>query len=228
MTSAALVVPKAQRALVNYWPSDKSNNFGPKFCRYAMPWFEQFWHEHSRYPSDEEIMKRFGCSSPQVGKLNTHRFWLRALDSRGISRPGFERNVLSDKQIAAITLITNFNVVENLPEKLASIGVSEEQLNGWLKNPDYKAALQARADTVLSNVSVDATTELARLIKRGNFNAIKFYFEITGQAQSQEAVDVKRAMQILIEAVQKHVKDPELLKVISEEVQAQRSIQGLV
>ena len=225
-----------QRGLVSYWPKPKKTkngqpikpNFGPKFSRYAMPWFESYWHNNGRYPSDGEIMDRFGCSLDQVRQLNTHRFWLGALQRRGITPPGLGLEFeLTDKQIAAISLITNFNILEPLPVKLASIGVTEEELDGWYKNPTFKDALRNRADTVLSNVSTDATVELARAIKKGNFAAIKFYFEITGQTQSQEAVDVKRAMQILIEAVQKHVKDDAVLEAIASEVQSQRAIQGL-
>lgn len=218
-----------QRGLVSFWPG-KSNNFGPKFTSKAMPWFEQYWHERGRYPDNEEIMDRFGCSLAQVHLLNRHRFWLQSLDRRGISRPslsGAGVPELTDKQIAAISLITNFNILEPLPQKLASIGVTEEELDGWYKNAAFKTALRNRADTVLDNVSTDASVELARAIKKGDFRAIKFYFEITGQTQSQEALDVKRAMQILIEAVQKHVKDDATLEAIASEVQSMRAIQGL-
>lgn len=214
-----------QRGLVSYWPT-KNNNFGPRFTRYAMPWFENFWHEKKQYPSDGEIMERFGCSLEQVKKLNSHKFWLQALDRRGIGRPGlgFE---LTDRQVAAISLITNFNVLEPLPIRLAAIGVTEEELAGWYDNPVFQNSLRNRADSVLENVSTDATVELARAIKKGDFRAIKFYYEITGRAQSQEAVDIKRAMQVLIEAVQKHVKDDTVLEAIASEVQSMRAIQGL-
>lgn len=223
-----------QRGLVPYWPASvtkngnpKTPNFGPKFSRYAMPWFEQYWHSKHKYPSDGEIMERFGANLKQVQQLNTHRFWLQALDRRGIARPGLTALELTDRQIAAISLITNFNNLEPLPVKLASIGITEEELNGWYQNPLFENALRERADNVLGSVSTDATVELARAIKKGDFRAIKFYFEITGQAQSREAVDIKRAMQILVEAVQKHVKDEAVLDAIGAEVQTMRAIQGL-
>jgi hypothetical protein len=224
VSTSTEIVP-VQRGLVPYWPA-KNNNFGPKFVRYAMGWFEMYWHENRRYPSNEEIMDRFGASLQQVQTLNRHRFWLESLDRRGIERPGCGLE-LSDKQVAAIAMITNFNILEPLPIKLASIGVTEEELDGWYKNPLFKRALQNRADSVLDNVSIDADVELARAIKKGDFRAIKFYFEITGKANSQEVVDVRRAMQVLIEAVQKHVKDPEVLEAIATEVQSLRAISGV-
>lgn len=200
-------------------------NFGPKFSRRAMPWFEEFWHNYQRYPEAHEIMARFGCTLQQVSKLNTHRYWLECLKNRGIALPGISG--LTDKQIAAISMLTNFNVVEPMEEKMAQIGVTEEELNGWYQNPEFQKALSVRADNVLRNVSSTATVELARGIKKGDFRFIKFYYEITGQAQSPEAVNVKQAMQILVEAVQKHVKDPEVLKAIGMEVDSLRKLRGL-
>ena len=223
------VVPVPTRAVVNYWPKD-NKNFGPKFVRKAMPWFEQFWHENSRYPAPEEIMARFGCTLQQVNLLNRHKFWLQSLSVRGIALPTLSDTgiqELTDKQIAAITMLTNFNDLEPMDQKMAAIGVTTEELNGWYQNPYFKRALQNRADTVLDNVSSTATVELARGIQKGDFRFIKFYYEITGQAQSPEAVNVKQAMQILVEAVQKHVKDPELLKKIGDEVNAMRAVRGL-
>ncbi len=61
-------------------------------------------------------------------------------------------------------------------------------------------------------------------MKNGNINALKFYWEITGRSQSPELVNVKMMMMKVIEAVQKHVKDPAVLAAIGEEIQqAQRA-----
>ena len=91
----------------------------------------------------------------------------------------------------------------------------------------FKDALSVRSDEVLNHVSIDANITLAQLIQAGDFRATKFYFEITGKASSPEAINVKQTMQILIEAVQKHVKDPKVLQAIAEEVNNVRSIQSL-
>lgn len=216
------VVPKALPE--NKFPT--SGSIGPQFVKRIMPWFEQYYFAKKVYPGAAEIIQRFGFTLEQVNQLNSHKFWLRALDNRGITRPGREPHELSERQIAAITIITNFHDVRNPVAKLASIGVSEEELNGWYQNVFFKAELNARADEILDHVAPDATAALAQAIKRGNFQAIKFYYEITGKAQSPEAVNLKQAMQVLIEAVQKHVKDPAVLEAIASEVQSIRQVQG--
>lgn len=214
-----------------YWPVQDKNtkryNYGPKFVRFAMPWFETYFYKYKKYPPNDAIMEQFGCSLEEVTALNLHKFWLGALDRRGITKPGYEEWYLTERQTAAIAIITNFSDVRDPQVKLAQIGVSVAELDGWHQNPHFQTALRDRADSVLDNVSADATAELARQVRQGSFPALKFYFEITGRAQSPEAVNVKQAMALLIEAVQKHVKDPEVLKAIADEVQTLRSLKGI-
>lgn len=205
------------------WPKQ----IGPKFVNRVMPWVERFYHERHRHPEKSELIQKFGFTPEQAETLLTNKFYHGCLKRRGIMLPHVDPNLLTDRQIAAIAILTNFNDTRHPLAKLVDLGVTEDELNGWYANPAFNEERRRRADTILDNVAPDATAELARAIKRGNFQAIKFYYEITGQAQSPEAVNVKQAMQILIEAVQKHVKDPEVLKAIGEEVQTKRAISGL-
>lgn len=219
-TSLVAAMPKAAKLPENKFPKE----VGPAFAKKVMPWFEQYWHDKGKYPSETDIITRFGWTVAQVELLNKSKFWLLALDRRGITRPSHSADHLTDRQIAAITILTNFSDLRPPVARLSAIGVSEEELNGWYANPHFKQELTKRADDILHNIYPEAQTELARMIKKGNFNALKFYYEITGRAQSPEAVNLKQAMQILVEAVQKHVKDPEVLEAIAAEVQ---SIRGL-
>lgn len=206
------------------WP--KTSNIGPKFIEKAMPWFENFWHTSKRYPSKSEIIQHFGFTPEQVTALNNHKFWLTCLDRRGITRPlslGEELS-LTDRQIAAISILTNFNDTRSPVAKLAKAGITAEELAGWRSNPVFQEALKNWTDDMLDNIAPDAAVELARAIKKGNFPAIKFYYEITGRANSPEAINVKQAMNVLIEAVQKHVKDPEVLQAIANEVNNVRAL----
>ncbi len=189
---------------------------GPQFVKKAMPWFETFWHARGRYPLPDEIMDKFRFTQEQVELLNQSPFWLKSLERRGIAAPVAEE--LSDKQIAAISLITNFSDRRTIPVKLGAIGVTEEQINGWYQNPQFKAALAARTDSVLENAHPEVQAQLIRQIQKGNFQAIKFYYEVTGRAQSQETINLKMAMQQMLEVIQKHVKDPAILSAIANDI----------
>lgn len=225
MTSAALAPVAKSVVPANYWP--KGGTIGPKFVNKVMPWVENFWHQHKRYPSPGDFIDRWNLSLEQIELLNQSKFWLQALDRRGITRPSVANEELSDRQIAAIAVLTNFGDGRSEEARLASLKVTQEELQGWYSNPEFKKQLASRAEDVFHNIAPEANVALARAIKRGNFQAVKFYMEITGKAQTPEMQNLRLAMQHLVEAVQKHVKDPEVLQAIGAEMEALRSMKGL-
>jgi hypothetical protein len=188
---------------------------GPQFVAKAMPWVETFWHAHKRYPLPDEIAQKFGFTLEQVELLNCSTFWNKSLERRGITPVAGD---LSVQQVAAISLITNFTDRRTIPVKLAAIGVTEEQINGWYQNPEFQRELGARTDSVLETAHPEVQAQLIRQIQRGNIQAIKMYYEVTGRAQSQETVNLKLAMQRMLEVIQRHVKDPAVLQSIATEM----------
>ena len=205
----------------------KSGEVGPRLIKRLMPWFESYWHEFHRYPSNAEIISRYGFTLEQVQILESSKFWLQSLDRRGIGRPGRTDLYLTDRQIAAVSIITNFSDTRPLPAKLANAGITEQELDGYYKDPKFAAELKVRSEEILGNVQPNAVAELARQINRGSFPALKFYMEITGQAASPEAINAKKTLQLLIEVVQKHVKNQDTLDAIGDEMQSLIKIQGL-
>lgn len=213
MSSHLAVVPKKGTSLIKF-----PKQVGPQFVNKAMPWFESFWHRLGRYPQPDEIMGHFKFTLEQVELLNLSPYWEKCCAERGMRLP--KQSSLSATQIAAISLITNFSDRRSIPAKLAAIGVTEEQINGWYKDADFKAELAVRTDAVLDNAFPEVQASLMRQVQKGNFQAIKFVYEISGRATSPEQIQIKQTMQHLIEAVQKHVHDPETLQAIAQEVRA--------
>lgn len=192
-------------------------SLGPNFVRKVLPWIELFWHSHKRFPTDTELSAEFGFDSTDLLRLKGSKYLKECLKSRGIRMTD---DFFSEKQVAAIALITNFADTRPVNAKLSGIGVTSEMYNGWLQDPKFKRELAARADDILENVYPEATAALAKKVRSGDMNALKFYFEITGRASSPEAINVKMMMARLIEAVEKHVKDPEILALIANEIRA--------
>lgn len=200
---------------------------GPQLTNKVLPWFETFWHTHKRFPQTSEIRTHFGFSENEVLLLLSSKFFLRCLSARGISPTVTQmgQGQLDSRQLAAIAIITNFSDLRPATFRLEEAGITTEELQGWYSNKTFNEVLAARSEATFANFAPSATAQLGRQIERGNLNAIKFYYEITGRANSPEAINVKRAMQVLIEAVQKHVKDPEVLEAIAREVQAVRALE---
>lgn len=197
------------------WPKD--NKPGPAFVKKILPWVEMFWHNHKRYPTDAELADRFGFDAEQLQVLRYSKFYNDCLKQRGISQV---QEYFTPEQVATIAMVTNFADPRSLDVKLAAIGVTAEQYNGWMANPAFKRELAARADDIMENIYPEAQAQLAKKIRNGHFQALKFYFEVTGRANSPETVNLKLTMQRLVEAVEKHVKDPAILAAIASELQA--------
>lgn len=193
---------------------------GPNFVKKILPWVETFWHRHKRYPSDTELSTQFGMNAADLERLHYSKYYLECLRVRGITR---EAGKLTEKQVAAISLITNFTDTRPNAAKLAGIGVTAEEYNGWMSNQFFKQELANRADEILDNAYPQAQAALAKQVSNDNIQALKFYYEITGRAQTPEMVNVKMLMVKVIEAVQKHVKDPAVLAAIASEIQIAQS-----
>jgi hypothetical protein len=215
------VVPPIQGTSLIKFPKQ----VGPQFVNKAMPWFETFWHRFNRYPLNDEIMGHFKFTLEQVELLNLSPYWKKCCEERGIRLP--QQTSLTPTQVAAISLLTNFSDRRPIPAKMAAIGVTPEQLDGWYKDPEFQRELGVRADSVLEVAFPEVQASLIRQVQKGNFSAIKFYYEITGRATTPEALNVKQTMQHLIEAVQKHVQDPDVLQAIAQEVRALQQVNGL-
>lgn len=224
VVSVAEVIPAAP---IRKLPQLPKQGMSIKFANLMLPFVENFWHSRKTYPDTMTLMQEFGLSREEVIFINQQKMWLKCLDRRGIRRPNVDEDFLSAKQQAVIALITNYHDTRHKSVKLAVVGCSEEEYNGWMQDKAFKSAITNRSEEVLNNVGVDANVALGQLIQAKDFRALKFYFEITGKASSPEAINVKQTMQVLIEAVQKHVKDPEVLQAIAAEVNQVRNIQGV-
>jgi hypothetical protein len=189
---------------------------GPQLTNKILPWVEVYWHTHKRYPSDTDLSAQFGFDAADLQKLHSSKFYLLCLKDRGISH---QPKYFTPEQVAAISLITNVYDTRPNHAKLAAIGVTPEQYNGWMQNPEFKNELQRRAEDILDNIFPEAQAALSKKVMSGDVNALKFYYEITGRAASPDAINLKLTMMKIIEAIQKHVKDPVILSAIASEIQ---------
>ena len=208
----------------------------------VVPWIETFWFAQKRFPSDTELVTVFNFGGQPLNsagskvefdllqKLKLTKQFKLALNARGITYNPFSESgsqdfsKLSPAQVATISLLTNFSDTRPTPLKLRSINVTTEEIQGWMVNPEFNRLLTARADEQLNNIYPEAVTALNRRIKNGSVPAIKFYFELTGRATTPETLNLKLAMQHLIEAVQKHVHDPLVLEAIARDFQAVQAL----
>lgn len=187
--------------------------------------YEMQWHLRHHVPTVEEVhrhlLKRF-----EKIKLTSVNYYLqrqpviKALKQRGIPFEQHTQNELTQQQIAVGIVMSNFTDTRNNKLKLDSLGINLNQYNTWLKDPTFRNFMESQANENLINIKPVALTELTKKISDGDWNAVKFYLETTGAVQPSNAPQSEVMLQMLIEVLQRHIKDPELMSKIATDLLA--------
>jgi len=178
-----------------------------------MPWLENFWHTYNRFPFPEEWLDRFAITPQQVDSILVNPLFKRSCKARGIT-PNFWEKGFNERQQTTIALLANIGDGRPVDKKLASIGVTQAELEGWYQIPEFKSTLESRLSTNLGNFKPEAMGSLARNVKKGNQRSIEYYLKLVGEDEAPEVANLKRAMQLIVDSVQRHVKDPAVLESI--------------
>jgi hypothetical protein len=173
------------------------------------------------FPSVAEIALNCKISTARVKYTLENSNVTEAFVHRGIENwdKTVDSSYLSPEQIACAALIANFADTRKVADKLDLVGVTPTQYYAWLNNPAYKEFVRSLAESSLENTHHEAIGAFIQLVRNGDLAAIKYYFEITGYADSSDAINLKLTIQRVIESIQRHVKDPETLAKIAMEIQ---------
>lgn len=213
MTTVATVRP----AKVELHRRKLPKTFGPKTLKIIMPWVENFWNVEKRFPFPEEFMQQFYLTSEALETLLVNPLFRRSCEARGIDRNFWDRG-FSTRQQATIALLANIGDGRSRNEKLAQLGVTESELEGWERIPAFRETIAARVKENLGNFDTEAYASLGRNILRGNQRSIEYYLRLTGKDENQELVDLRRVLKVIQNSVERHVKDPAVLQAISDDL----------
>lgn len=177
------------------------------------------WLAHQRgFPIEPQTVyeQDRSLSIPVLTDLLATPKFRGALESRGI--PASVPVGITAEQAYALMVMTDQTMTFDPFQRLKKIGVSWAQWQGWLKQPMFSRIYGKSAEDMLKSSVPAALTALANRAQAGNNDAIKYLLAITGyydpSAKSQNA-EYERVISAMIDAVEKHVEDPEALKKIS-------------
>lgn len=187
---------------------------------------EQFYFlNNSGFPTPEQAAVALGYSVSEINVMLQNLNVQKALEVRGLpyQSAGVQSNGrLTPTQIASAHTILNFADDRPNDQKLSELGVLPTQWNAWLNDPNFQAYCQKLGENNLKNVRPEALTEFSKLVRKGDFQALKYYFEVTGEfgntSASASEAQVTAVLQLVVESVQRHVKDPETLAAISRDI----------
>ncbi len=200
----------------------KANKLSPAEAE-LVKFYHLSWILKQKVPTIEEVATEVRKKYPTT-RLTSINYYLnrqpvkKALEARGIPYLQHTQSELTATQIAVANVMMNFADERSNREKLDSLGVNSSQYKAWLQDPQFKNLIDSLADQNVRNLRPVAITEFSKLVHEGNWNAVKFYLETTGAFEDGRAPQAEQQVMLLIEIIQKHVKDPDTMMAIAQDV----------
>lgn len=193
----------AEKALINY--------------------YELNWTLKSYVPTVEEVTEHLRIERPHLRQTSVNYYLTRqpvikALEQRGIPFRQHTREELTDQQVSAAITVMNFADTRSNEDKLDELGILPATYYAWLNDPAFKNLVDSLADRNLTNIRPTAVAEFTKKINKGDWNAVKFWLETTGELTSKEAPQSEHLLRAIVEIIQKHVKDPETIIAIAQDI----------
>ena len=142
--------------------------------------------------------------------------------ANGASAKAFpvDKYPLSAEQLAVANVLLDFSDTRTHAAKLKSLGVPSTKYNNWLRQPAFSAYCRERAESLIDNTGQEAHVSLLKQVQSGrSLEAVKYYNQLTGRfTPGQEAqANIAGIMVRIVEIVQRHVQDPEVIREIARE-----------
>lgn len=184
----------------------------------AINFIEYYWHLNEQFPNLEAFKQEFpNFEFEEAIKKESFR---TALSNRGIEIPNGtlkQNNTgLTDAQVAAVLTVVNTADRRSFNTKIKSLGITPTRWAGWMKDEKFKKFYHGTASSEFQDALPTVQKGLLKSAEEGSPAAVKLYMELTGRAVEAEPMirNLKLAITRLVESIQIHVKDPEILRKI--------------
>jgi len=143
---------------------------------------------------------------------------VKALETRGIPFRQHTQDELTATQVAAAVTMSNFADTRDNAVKLDQLGINPATYYAWLNDPQFQNLVENLANQNLKNIKPIAIGELTKKINAGDWNAVKFYLDVTGTLLNNDAPQSEQLIKAFVEIIQRHVKDPEVMVAIAQDL----------
>lgn len=193
----------AEKALINY--------------------YELSWALQQYVPTVEEVTAHLRKTRPNIRQTSVNYYLqrrpvIKALDARGIPWRQHTKEELTDQQVAAAITVMNFADTRSIDDKLDDLGINRTQYQAWLNDPIFKNLVDTIAERNLVNIKPTAITEFTKKINQGDWNAIKYWLDTTGELKADNAPQSEQLLKTIVEIIQDEVKDPDIILRIAQRI----------
>lgn len=139
----------------------------------------------------------------------------------------FGGHVLTEQQMTVANILMDVLDKRSRLKKLTELGISTQEYNTWLRDPVYRQYCLERSESILLDAQPVAHLSLIERVNQGDLGAIKYFNSMTGRYRERQSAGVEVNVQNnygmdaviqIVEIIQKHIKDPELLSAIGEDI----------
>lgn len=195
------------------------DSFSPSAFRHIVAAVDVLYRRNGMVPSPSDVVKEWGdLSLSTVRKALAAPEMKEALGLRGISLD--DKAGLTAEQLYALTVLQDPTDRRTTKAKLEGIGVPMGRYRAWMRNPLFSSAMNSQAEQNLGDAVQMALNKLVSNAEAGDQRAIEKILEMTGRwnPQQQEVQNARTVVLSVMEAVQAEVKDPEVIRRITDRV----------
>lgn len=145
----------------------------------------------------------------------------QALIARGVDlTPDTSSQQLTSEQLMAANIMLNVDDKRSRREKLQFLGITSQKWGAWMRQPAFSSYMTRRAEQAFSANDWAAYSGLGNLVEEEDLNAIKLHFEMRGKYKNtlDVNINIESVMIQVIEVIAKHVKEPEIIEAIAEDI----------
>jgi hypothetical protein len=185
---------------------------------------EQEYLLSGQIPSKDVCLEKLNLTTRKYDSLYSREDFRNAMSARGIPLRmlnGEQPNgVLTVKQLTVVNALLDLNDNRSDAKKLRDLNVNTSTYQGWQKDPTFNDYWNKRTEQLYGPAVSEANRALYDNVKRGDLGAIKLLFEMTGRWSSKPAneINIEWVLMKIMESIQKHVTDANILTAIAEEL----------
>lgn len=191
-----------------------------------LTYLEQFYLMQGSLPTAEVTEAAGVCSPKFFADCFKKQKFREAVLVRGLSLRGLDGSpgagVLTEQQLVVANAMLDLRDNRSQKKKLTEYGISTAKWEAWLRDPVFQNYLRTRAENLLGDNLHESHLALVDRVRTGDINAIKYFNEITGRytPAANDKADVSAVLFGVVEILQKHLKDANVLSAIADDLLA--------
>lgn len=193
-----------------------------------LTFIQQEWLLHGHVPTREKCVEAGVCEPQFYTACIQNPSFRAAMDVRGISLKSITddapaSSALTERQLICANTMLDLRDNRSQKKKLTELGIPTQTYEAWLRDPAYQSYIRARSENMLPDNQHESHLALLDRVRSGDVNAIKYFNEITGRftpASAQPQINIGEMLMSVLEILQRHIKDPEVLSGVGEDLMA--------